>query len=211
MKYQLIFYSIGDWGATSASVNAAKYVAISMANYYPYLNPLPNFVISLGDNFYENGVTGISDELWDSAWFSVFIKPFPSLQTISWLSVLGNHDYYAGMNGAKSQIEMTNYSKNWVMPANDYYSYDKHTSSYHIFIDTIKIYPELYDKTKGFYTQTDSEHTLAILENMLIHAKKLNSRWIFVYGHYHLFSNGHYGNYNTMIQRILPLLKNTRW
>ena len=207
MKYQLIFYSIGDWGATNTSVNAAKFVANSMADYYPYLNPLPNFIISLGDNFYENGVVGIRDELWDSAWFSVFIKPFPLLKNINWMSVLGNHDYYAGMNGAKSQIDMTNHSNNWVMPANEYYSYDQNTSSYHIFIDTIKIYPELYDKTKGLYTQKDTQDSLAILEGMLIDAKKLKSRWIFVYGHYQLFSNGYYGNYNTMIQRILPLLK----
>ena len=42
---------------------------------------------------------------------------------------------------------------------------------------------------------------------MLIHAKQLKCKWIFVYGHYHLFSNGYYGNYNTMIQRLLPLLR----
>lgn len=207
MKYHLIFFSIGDWGANTTQVNSAKLVANAMASYYPYLNPLPSFIVSLGDNFYENGVTGIRDELWDSAWFSIFIKPFPSMHSIRWFSVLGNHDYYGGENSVNAQLEMTNCSENWVMPSKEYYSYDKETSSYHIFIDTIKIYPELYDKTKNIYTRQDTTHSLTVLENMLIHARQLKCRWIFVYGHYHLFSNGYYGNYNMMIQRILPLLR----
>ena len=101
------------------------------------MNPVPRFVVSLGDNFYESGVKGISDELWETAWFSVFIRPFPSMHNIRWFSVLGNHDYYGGIEGANSQVEMTKQSKHWVMPSKDYYSYDKETSSYHIFIDTV--------------------------------------------------------------------------
>lgn len=207
MKYQLVFFSIGDWGANATQVNSAKFVANAMASYYPYIRPFPSFVISLGDNFYENGVSGISDELWDSAWFSIFIRPFPCMHDIRWFSVLGNHDYYGGEISVNSQLEMTNYSKNWMMPDKEYYFYNKETSSYHIFIDTIKIYPELYDKTKNVYTHKDTMHSLTVLENMLNHARQLKCKWTFVYGHYHLFSNGYYGNYNVMIRRILPLLK----
>ena len=210
MKYNLIYFSIGDWGANATHVNSAKLVANAMASYHPYMNPIPNFVVSLGDNFYENGVRGISDELWETAWFSVFIRPFPSMHNIRWFSVLGNHDYYGGIEGANSQVEMTNHSKHWVMPSKDYYSYDKETSSYHIFIDTVKIYPELYDKTINFYNNQDIQRSLYDLEQMLIHAKQLKCKWIFVYGHYHLFSNGYYGNYKLMIQRVLPLLRKYR-
>tara|TARA_A100001011_G_scaffold399945_1_gene511255 strand:- start:1764 stop:2771 length:1008 start_codon:yes stop_codon:yes gene_type:complete len=207
MEYKMIFYSIGDWGANVTRVNSAKYVANAMSNYYLYLNPLPSFVISLGDNFYENGVSGINDELWESAWFSVFIRPFPSMHRVRWYSVLGNHDYYGGKKSVDSQIEMTKYSQNWMMPDKNFFSYDKESSSYHIFIDTVKIYPELYEKTKTMYTNRDIHNSLLILEKMLIDAKRLKCKWIFVYGHYHLFSNGYYGNYNVMIQRILPLMK----
>ena len=206
MKYKLIYFSIGDWGAKSTTVNAAKMVANSMISYYPYLNPLPSFTISLGDNFYDNGVNGISDELWDSVWFSIFIRPFPSMHNMRWFSILGNHDYYSGKENAESQIQMTYYSSNWVMPAKEYYSHDKETSSYHIFIDTVKIYPELYNKTSILYSDNDINESLKNLEYMLIQANKLNCKWIFVYGHYQLFSNGYYGNYNKMIERVLPLL-----
>ena len=207
MKYSLIYYSIGDWGASSVHPNSAKFVANTMATYYPYLNPPPNFVISLGDNFYDNGVTGISDELWDVAWYSKFIRPFPYLHDMRWFSILGNHDYYGGPKSIESQIEMTKYCKNWIMPGKNYYSYDKETSSYHIFIDTIKIYPELYEATRSLYTQQDIQESLMQLEQMLIDANQLKCRWIFVFGHYHIFSNGYYGNYDMMIERVLPLLK----
>ena len=207
MKYDLIYYSIGDWGAHPTHSNCAKFVANSMATYYHYLDPAPNFVISLGDNFYDNGVSGIGDELWDTVWYSIFIRPFNFLHNMRWFSILGNHDYHNGIKNAECQIEMSNHSNNWVMPAKDYYSYDKTTNSYHIFIDTVKIYPELYDSTRSLYSYNDVKDSLMRLEEMLIHANNLKSRWIFVYGHYHIFSNGYYGNYNIMIERIFPLLK----
>jgi len=52
MIYDLIYYSIGDWGANVSQVNAAKHVANSMANYYYYLNPdrmSTNIVGMVGD------------------------------------------------------------------------------------------------------------------------------------------------------------------
>ena len=207
MKYKLIYFSIGDWGANPSQDNCAKYVSNTMSYYYPYLSPSPNFTVSLGDNFYDKGVSDIHDNIWDTNWFSVFIRPFYSLQNMRWFSILGNHDYYGGMASVDAQVEMTKYSKNWEMPDKDFYSYDEESSSYHIFIDTIKIYPELYDETRKLYNEADVEDSLINLENKLIHAKKLKVQWIFVYGHYQLFSNGYYGNYNVMIQRLLPLLR----
>lgn len=206
MEYKLTYYSVGDWGSNSIDT-FSPFVAKSMANYSMFKTPKPNITISLGDNFYQNGVTGISDELWDSAWFSVFIKPFHHMHDMRWFSILGNHDYYGGMQSVNAQIEMTKLFKNWVMPDNNYYSYDKSSSSFHLFIDTIQIYPELYDETKLMYDKHHVLDTIENIEKMLVRAKQLKSKWIFVYGHYHLFSNGYYGNYQVMIERIYLLLK----
>ena len=54
MEYLLIYYSIGDWGANNSIENAAQSVAVTINNYSIYINPI--FIVSLGDNFYENGV-----------------------------------------------------------------------------------------------------------------------------------------------------------
>ena len=205
MDYLLIYYSIGDWGANDLIQNVADNVALSIGNYSIYSPPV--FFVSLGDNFYENGVTGIDDEKWKKVWFDRYISPYPQLHYTSWFSVLGNHDYLGGMNSVNAEIEMTTYSKNWVMPENEFHYYDKKSNTSHIFIDTIKLYPELYDYTTHLYTQKDAEKSILKIESMLIEANKKKSKWIFVYGHYQLFSNAHYGNYDKMIQLLLPLLQ----
>ena len=207
METKLIYYSIGDWGATPMSINQVKYVANVMSN-YSYFH-IPQFIVSLGGNFYENGVKDIHDTKWDTAWYSMFIKPYPQLKYMKWFSILGNHDYGGGVNSVLAEIEMTQHCNNWVMPNYEYFSYDELSNSYHIFLDTIKIYPELYDNTKQLYKNHKSviKDSLLFLENCLIDAKNKNSRWIFVYGHYHILSNGYYGNYKLMIERLFRLLK----
>ena len=135
MKYSLIYYSIGDWGASSAHPNSAKFVANTMATYYPYLNPPPNFVISLGDNFYGQRCwqeSAMSYGMWLGIQSSS--DPFHIYTTCGGFLYWENHDYYGGVKSIESQIEMTKYCKNWIMPGKNYYSYDKETSSYHIFI-----------------------------------------------------------------------------
>ena len=210
MEPKLTYFSIGDWGATPTSINQVKYVANVMSNYSIFHKP--RFVVSLGDNFYEDGVKNITDPKWDTSWYSMFIKPFPHLKHISWFSILGNHDYDGGIKSVSSQIDMTNHCSNWVMPNNEYYTYDETSKSYHIFLDTIKIYPELYDNTKALYKHNKKviHESLSYLENRLIDARNRNSKWLFVYGHYHIFSNGYYGNYKSMIQRLYILLKKYR-
>ena len=205
MEYLLIYYSIGDWGANNLIENAAQSVAVTINNYSIYINPI--FIVSLGDNFYENGVTGVTDKKWKDVWYDRFIKPYPQLHYTSWFSILGNHDYLGGINSVNAEIEMSKYSKNWIMPENNYYYYDEKSNTSHVFIDTIKIYPELYDYTKNIYSLEDIKKNILKIENLLIESIKKNPKWLFVYGHYQLFSNSYYGNYNVMIERIFHLLK----
>lgn len=207
METKLIYYSIGDWGAPPSSNIQVKYVANVMSNYSHF--HIPSFIVSLGDNFYDDGVKDILDHKWDIVWYSMFIKPYPQLKYTRWFSILGNHDYDGGMKSVSSQIEMTNHCNNWVMPDHEYYTYDKPSNSYHIFLDTIKIYPELYDNTKSLYNHNRGviHESLLFLEKRLQDARSRKVKWLFVYGHYHIFSNGYYGNYKSMIQRLFRLLK----
>eukprot|EP00930_Biecheleria_cincta_P088455 TRINITY_DN7769_c0_g1_i3.p1 TRINITY_DN7769_c0_g1~~TRINITY_DN7769_c0_g1_i3.p1 ORF type:complete len:396 (+),score=65.91 TRINITY_DN7769_c0_g1_i3:22-1209(+) len=48
------------------------------------------FVINVGDSFYPNGVISRSDKQWDTKWRNVYS---PTLRSIPWYSVYGNHDY----------------------------------------------------------------------------------------------------------------------
>ena len=117
------------------------------------------------------------------------------------------HDYYGGPKSIESQIEMTKYCKNWTMPGKNYYSYDKETSSYHILLIRSKYAQNYMKQPDRLHASRYCQESLMQLEQMLIDANQLKCRWIFVFGHYHIFSNGYYGNYDMMIERVLPLLK----
>lgn len=49
-----------------------------------------DFVISTGDNFYTNGLTGVDDKNFEESFSDIYTAK--SLQK-QWYSVLGNHDY----------------------------------------------------------------------------------------------------------------------
>lgn len=211
MQFRLIkmsatlFYTIGDWGAfQQESINIMKKLSFQMSNCVK--RKKPNFIITLGDNFYDRGVKHINDPMWNTSWRDIFITPYENMQNIEWRATLGNHDYYGGYDSIEAQLERTCFDKNWHMPSENYYYRDIETNAYFIHIDTCKIYPELYHETDIMISKRQIKETLDYLEFVLQRAKYNNANWIFVFGHYHIFSNGYYKNYEIMEKRLLPLL-----
>jgi len=111
----LNFLAVGDWGREGAFHQ--RDVAIRMGESARELDA--RFVISVGDNFYENGVTGIDDPAWQKSFESVYDAP--SLQ-IPWHVALGNHDYRGNV---QAQLDYTSRSDRWRLPAR-WYSYREH-------------------------------------------------------------------------------------
>ena len=72
------FLSIGDWGDS-----AAKEVSPAMGKFSP------DFVLALGDNFYDDGVSGVEDPQFKDKFEDTFTAP--SLQ-VPWYVCAGNHD-----------------------------------------------------------------------------------------------------------------------
>ena len=48
--------------------------------------------LTVGDNFYDSGVTDVNDPAWTDSWSSVYLG-YPSLANLPWYAQLGNHDY----------------------------------------------------------------------------------------------------------------------
>jgi predicted phosphodiesterase len=102
---RLDFLAIGDWGSDSAG---QKRLATTLNTYAK--NSSSSFLIALGDNFYEFGVSSTTDKKWTDVWKNVYTD---YLQRIPWYTVLGNHDWYGNV---KAQIDFTQVEKNWVLP-----------------------------------------------------------------------------------------------
>ena len=134
-------------------------IAKSMGTYAVTAEIAPSFVVSLGDNFYVNGVSSSTDSLWESLWSEVYIDPYPALN-VSWYPIFGNHDYGYGLSGIEAQIQRyrdhvdgdlwqfpaTNYSKTFSIPGGN-------GTVTVIFIDTTTLAPSENKccNSKGYY------------------------------------------------------------
>ena len=200
-----VFFTLGDWGGyTPSSIKMMNNIAEQMSFVAKYKPPL--FLSALGDNFYDRGIESADDERWNTHYYDIYIKPYPNLHNLTWYPILGNHDYYGGQKSINAEILHTQKSKNWCLPYYYYHFNDPTKKAYFIYIDTCNIYPELYEETNEMIIDYERKITLNYLEDRLKEAKKNNAKWIFVFGHYHIFSNGYYKNYEIMEDRLLPLL-----
>ncbi|CAI7765257.1 unnamed protein product, partial [Closterium sp. NIES-54] len=84
---QLSFLVVGDWGR-NGDYNQSI-VAESMGEVAAAIDS--SFVVSTGDNFYDDGMQDINDPTFASSFSEIYQAP--SLQT-QWYAVLGNHDYH---------------------------------------------------------------------------------------------------------------------
>ncbi|CAE7027982.1 ACP5 [Symbiodinium natans] len=88
------FMVIGDWGwdrvahGNVQSSNCQRIIANRMHQEFNDLGDV-KFVINVGDSFYPGGVSSKQDQQWHSKWRSRYS---PSLRSVPWYSVYGNHD-----------------------------------------------------------------------------------------------------------------------
>jgi tartrate-resistant acid phosphatase type 5 len=71
----------------------------------------PDFVVSTGDNFRDDGVANVDDRHFEESFESVYGSPALNLP---WYAVLGNHDYRGDV---QAQIAYTRRSDRWRMPS----------------------------------------------------------------------------------------------
>src|SRR5476651_861268 len=111
----LNFLVFGDWGRNGEKdqMDVAAQMAVAAKDMDA------KFIISVGDNFYENGVASVDDPQWQTSFEKVYSAP--SLQ-VPWRVILGNHDYHANCD---AQIAYAKTSPRWKMPARFYVQSEK--------------------------------------------------------------------------------------
>ena len=195
----LNFLVFGDWGRNGEKDQSD--VAAQMAIAAKDMDA--KFIIAVGDNFYENGVTSVTDPQWQSSFEKVYSAP--SLQ-VPWHVALGNHDYHGNCD---AQIEYNKINPRWNMPAR-YYTrterVDADNSAEFFHLDTTPM-AKLDDSEMIFHGNVKSQDIpkqLAWFEAALAASA---AQWKIVIGHHPVYSGGEHGDTPYLVKHILPLLQ----
>jgi tartrate-resistant acid phosphatase type 5 len=198
----LSFPVFGDWGRRGQrdQLDVAAQMGRAAAG---FRSP---FVVSLGDNFYDYGVSSTDDPQWKESFENVYVAP--SL-LVPWNVILGNHDY---RGNCQAQIDYSSRSPRWRMPAR-YYS---RTET----IPGGKTILMVYTDTSPFVTSYAKDPLMGPNVRTQDTAKQLDwidrtlgesaADWKVVLGHHPIYSGGEHGDTPELIERLLPLLKRHR-
>jgi acid phosphatase len=195
---RLNFLIFGDWGRNGETDQVE--VAAQMAAAADSIKP--GFIISVGDNFYENGVAAMDDPQWQTSFEKVYSAP--SLQ-VPWQVILGNHDYHGNCD---AQLAYGKISSRWRMPARYYIRSEKvdaATTVDFFYLDTtpmVKSY-RLNAMTRREVATQDVPRQLAWFKQALAAS---TAQWKIVVGHHPIYSGGGHGDTPELIETVLPLL-----
>lgn len=180
----LSFLVVGDWGRNGHMGQQA--VADRMDEVGYMLGS--EFIISVGDNFYDNGVRSVEDPQWQSSFEQVYKGPH---HLVEWYAILGNHDYRGSV---QAQIDYSQKSRRWHMPSR-YYAVEKPLEDKSkqkvllVFIDTNPM-EKAYHKSAAAYGDLAAQDTAAQLRWLDKTLAESDARWKIVVGHHPLYSSG---------------------
>jgi acid phosphatase len=190
---------LGDWGREGK--DSQTVVAQSMAKQAD--KDHCDFVISTGDNFYEKGVSSVTDSQFKTSFENIYSAS--SLQ-IPWYVSLGNHDY---LTNADIQVEYSKYSNRWKMPARYFaveQKIDATTTALFLIIDTSPFITKYQENDEKYHVKSQSvSRQLAWIDSVLSHSK---AQWKFAAGHHPIYSAaGTHGDTPELISQVLPIFK----
>jgi acid phosphatase len=192
---------VGDWGRNGHDEQRA--VAAQMGKTAAAMKPA--FIISVGDNFYENGVTGTDDPQWQTSFEQIYTAP--SLQ-VPWKIMLGNHDYRGSV---QAQLDYAQTSRRWQIPARYYaerYSLPDGAVAEIVYLDT----SPFIKKYLGSKVAVEGQDTQAQLDWLEAKLAASTADWKIVIGHHPIYAaharDDGYEDPDTpeLISRLNPLL-----
>uniref|UniRef100_A0A0B6ZW14 Tartrate-resistant acid phosphatase type 5 n=1 Tax=Arion vulgaris TaxID=1028688 RepID=A0A0B6ZW14_9EUPU len=204
----LRFFIIGDVGGVEYepySTLVERSTATEMGKIADIYSP--QFILELGDNFYHEGVTSVNDKRFNLTFEDVFTAT--SLQ-VPWYLIAGNHDHYGNVT---AQILYSKYSKRWNFPNLYYYKEfmipNTDLSVGFVFIDTIQLCGNtddfLIQKPRGPVNQLDADQQWAFVKQSL---NKSRASYLFVAGHYPVYSVAEHGPTDCLVEQLQPMLNN---
>ncbi|XP_039161664.1 purple acid phosphatase 3 isoform X2 [Eucalyptus grandis] len=136
-----------------------------------------DFVASTGDNFYDNGLTGVDDPAFDESFSKIYTAP--SLQK-QWYNVLGNHDY-------REIVDILFVDTN-------------------PFVDEYFTKPGGYNYDWRAVLPRE-KYLSNLLKDVDSALKESRAKWKIVVGHHTIKTAGIHGNTEELVKQLLPILE----
>ncbi|OYV25947.1 MAG: acid phosphatase [Acidocella sp. 20-63-7] len=197
----LNFVLIGDWGRNGHDDQAR--VAAQMGASAQEMGS--HFTVSVGDNFYESGVSSVEDAQWNSSFERIYTAA--SLQS-PWKVILGNHDYRGNV---QAQLDYSTKSHRWQMPAryfNEVQALPGGGSAEFFYLDT----SPFIKKYLGSSVRIEGQDTAAQLRWLDARLGASTAEWKIVIGHHPIYSSvdpndGADHDQPDLIARLDPVLR----
>jgi tartrate-resistant acid phosphatase type 5 len=207
--------AIGDWGRAGILPQTETGAALALT----VSSLAAGDVVSVGDNFYTNGVTSVDDPLFQQSWSQVYAQP--AMAGVPWWLVAGNHDYRGNLTAQMSwggdprwRFPALSYTVTWPLAGGNgtvSTAPPDRACVRGVFIDTVPF-------INRYRTNPESPTMAANLANANATAQWA---WIetqlqaaasqcvctLVFGHHPVFSGAEHGNAPELVQNLLPLLE----
>ena len=181
----LDFLLMGDFGRYGQFYQ--KEVAAQMGKAAATLDS--KFVVTVGDNFYPNGIRSTQDYSWIASYESIYTDY--SLQN-DWFVALGNHDYRGNL---KAEIDYSSISRRWHLPSTYYkkmIELEDGNKLLLLVMDTSPFIDSYYKKGSDMYENIIAQDTTAQKKWLIkeLETKDTAVKWKIVVGHHPLYSGG---------------------
>jgi acid phosphatase len=194
----LDFVTIGDWGRRGAEHQID--VATAMAREAAATHA--RFVVSVGDNFYENGVASTTDPHWDVSFEGIYRAP--SLR-VPWWVALGNHDYRGNV---EAQLAYGTTDGRWRMPGR-YFSFSERLEDGSEVLFVLLDTSPFISAYRGTKVRIDGQDTAAQLRWLDATLTASRARWKIVIGHHPLVLATPRNSYDPgdLAESVMPILR----
>ncbi|XAR55329.1 Acid phosphatase [Bertholletia excelsa] len=197
----LSFLVVGDWGRKGLFNQSL--VAAQMGKIGQKLDI--DFVISTGDNFYEDGLRGVNDPAFSESFTNIYTAP--SLQK-TWYAVLGNHDYRDDVEAEMSPL-LGQKDERWLC----FRSFILHADiAEFFFVDTTPFVDEYFtnpgNNTYDWRGVLPRNNYLSnLLKDLDLALRGSTATWKIVVGHHTIKSAGYHGVTQELEVHLLPVLQ----
>ncbi|XP_039127725.1 purple acid phosphatase 8-like [Dioscorea cayenensis subsp. rotundata] len=197
----LSLLAIGDWGR-KGTFNQSL-VAKQMGRIGEELGI--DFVISVGDNFYDAGLIDVYDKSFEESFTNIYTAK--SLQK-QWYAVLGNHDY---RGNAVAQLDpiLRDIDKRWLCLRSFMVNTD---IAQFFFIDTTPFVKKYWKHPKKNHydwrgVAPRKKYISKVLKDLEIALSESTSIWKVVVGHHTIRSVSEHGDTDELVDMLLPMLE----